>query len=378
MKATLVTNYYPFYGGRVVHELRKHLKRRGVKIRIVSSTLFAEDNEPDVTRLKASQVAFRGTSYTFYGPHNLRKLRCLLEETDIVHLHFTIYPLSLYYGLFEKFRLIRSPVVATPHGLPAGYPSAFIKGVSSMLFSLSKILVLNNASAITAVSMKEYFFLRDQYQKKIVEHIPNGVDTSMFKPDPSQRKKIREKLQVDDDIVLVLYLAGLRSQKGVLIFLDAISEIAKNNPKIAFLVAGGGPLASHVKAFINSQRNHKVHGITKYVPYKYVPDLYNASDIYVLPSYHETMPLSLMEAMACGKSVIATPLGDVPMLVNDGVNGFLVPVNDVQSLVSVIANLAEKPEIRESMGKRNRAKMLGYDWDKIAEKYYRLYQKVLS
>lgn len=380
MKVTFVVDHYPFFSGRVVYELVNRLRRFGVKVTVVSSSLLAEKqvSELDVIRLKASHFALSGTPYIRYNLYGLHKLPYLSEEADIINLHFTIKPLPLYYGLFKKFRLLKSPVVATPHGLPTDYPSTVVRCVSSILFSLSETLVLNDANAVTTVSRLEYDFFRNKYPHKIVEHIPNGVDTSVFKPDESQRQMIREKFQFAEDEVLILYFAGLRTQKGVPIFLDAIRNVMKKNMKIAFLIAGSGPLASYVRAFVDDQRNRRIHAITEYIPDEYVPYLYNACDIYVLPSCYEAMPLSLMEAMACGKPVIATPVGDVPLLVENGINGFLIPTNDVDALVDRIVHLAERPEAREKMGKKNVMEMRQYDWDETAKKYLRIFRKVLT
>ena len=85
-----------------------------------------------------------------------------------------------------------------------------------------------------------------------------------------------------------------------------------------------------------------------------------------------------MEAMACGKPVIATPVGDVPLLVRNKVNGLLTPSNDTRALVDRIANLAERPETREKMGKRNVIEMRQYDWDEIAKKYLQIFRRVLT
>ncbi len=381
MEITFVVDYYPFLAGKVVFQLVKHLKRFGVEARIISSSILAENQtrEPDMLRLKAWRISFSGAPYILYNLYDLHKLPSFSKEAGIISLHFTEHPLPLYYGLFKKLHLIRSPIVATPHGSPpAGHPSTFVRCMSSILYYISEALVLDGASAITTVSRKEYEFFRNKYPTKIVEHIPNGVDTSFFKPDKSKREMFRQKFQVADDEVLVLYFAGLRTQKGVLILLDAIRNVMKKNMKIAFLIAGPGPLASHIKTFVDDQRNRRIHTITEYIPHEYTPYLYNACDIYVLPSFHEGMPLSLMEAMACGKPVIATPVGDVPLLVEKGINGFLVPTNDVNALSDTIAYLAKRPEISEKMGKKNVAKMRQYDWDETSEKYLRLFRKVLT
>jgi len=85
-----------------------------------------------------------------------------------------------------------------------------------------------------------------------------------------------------------------------------------------------------------------------------------------------------MEAMACGKPVIATGVGDVPVLVNNGVNGIVIPPGKADQLAESIIYLAENPELRKRMGETNVRKMREYDWDKIAKQYHSLYLDLLK
>jgi len=88
--------------------------------------------------------------------------------------------------------------------------------------------------------------------------------------------------------------------------------------------------------------------------------------------------LSVMEAMACGKPVIVTSVGDVPVLVKNGVNGIVIPPGNADLLAESIIYLAENPELRKLMGKANVRKMVRYDWDKIAKQYHSLYLETLD
>ena len=94
-------------------------------------------------------------------------------------------------------------------------------------------------------------------------------------------------------------------------------------------------------------------------------------------SKHKGMPLSVIEAMACGKPVVVTSVGDVPVLVKNGVNGIVIPPGKADLLAESIIYLAENPELRKRMGETNIRKMLEYDWDKIAKQYHALYSEIL-
>jgi len=86
----------------------------------------------------------------------------------------------------------------------------------------------------------------------------------------------------------------------------------------------------------------------------------------------------LIEAMACGKPVVVTSVGDVPVLVKGGVNGIVIPPGKADLLAESIIYLAENPELRKRMGEANIRKMKEYDWNKIAKQYHSLYLEMLN
>jgi glycosyltransferase involved in cell wall biosynthesis len=153
--------------------------------------------------------------------------------------------------------------------------------------------------------------------------------------------------------------------------------IVKTNPLVKFLIVGTGPLATEVKKRLLKYGNH-AHSFIEYIPENELPTFYNACDIYVLPSFVEGMPLSLMEAMACGKPVIATEISDVPLIVKNGINGIVIPSGDAKLLANSILELAENHRLRMRMGDANRKKMERYDWEKIADRYRALYMDLIK
>ena len=97
-------------------------------------------------------------------------------------------------------------------------------------------------------------------------------------------------------------------------------------------------------------------------------------DIFVLPSYREGVPRTLLEASSMGKPIVTTNSVGCKEVVDDGINGFLVPIKDSKSLAEKIKNLANNYELRENMGKASREKALNeFDIKVIVEQYLRLY-----
>lgn len=368
----------------MVYEIANRLSNKGLITEVLSSDAINNskissslgEDFPPLTRLSARQIRVLGTSYILYNVSDWGLIEKHLNA-DIIHLHFLHGFLSLYIGFLKRIKKINVPIVATSHGLTSGYSSTVIQGTAILLKELSKRIIISNASAVTTVSKSEYNYLRNYVSLKKLSFIPNGIDTCVFKPDESKRNVLREKLGFEEKDFVVLYFAHLRSAKGVSTFLKAISKIVEKENNIKFVVAGSGPLSYLVKA-AEKKFESRVHALLGYVSDEEVPFLYNASDIYVLPSYVEGMPLSVMEAMASGKPVIATNVSDVPILAKHGIHGLIVPPGNAEKLAASIIKLAENPLLRKSMSEANIHKMAEYDWEKIAKRYYEVYSNVLN
>ena len=383
-KICVASNYFfpKGYGGKAVFELCRYLVKRGLEVHVVTSSVKGKPKYEllqgiHVHRIPTHFQKIFNSEYPI-SPTVLASIMEVIRKYDInlVHINFIFSPLALGTGFLRSIGLIKIPVIVTSHGLTKGYSSTLTEIASNLLGLFSKSLVLHQARAIVTVSMCENNYFKSEFSRKL-HYIPNGVDTSIFKPLSENGKLIREKLCVRKDDVLVLYFAHLRSAKGILTLLDAIDVVINETSNVKFLIAGTGPLREKVK---KSLKNHegRVHAFIRYIPDSDLPYLYNASDIYTLPSFVEGMPLSLMEAMACGKPVIATNVSDVPILAKNGVNGIIIPPGNANVLAQSILHLAKNPELRKLMSQANAKKMIEYDWAKIAEQYHLMYSSVIK
>lgn len=342
-----------------------------------SGVLDENGNESDnVIRLRAQRVVVRDTSYVLYNPLDLHKIAKNLD-VDLIHVHFLYAFLPMFNGFLKAIKRNNIPVIATSHGLTSGYSSKIVQGTAFLLNKLSEKLVISNSSAVTTVSKVEYNFLKKFVPSEKLSYIPNGIDSQFFCPDLSKKQTLRDKLGFSEDDFVVLFFAHLRSAKGVHVFLDAMSDVIKKTREINFIIAGSGPL-SYLVNDAEKRFGKRVRSMIGYISDEEVSCLYNACDIYVLPSYVEGMPLSLMEAMACGKPVIATRVSDVPFLVEDGENGFIISPGNSDQLTSSIINLFENYLLMKNMGESNTIKMANFDWARISELYYQLYSQVLT
>ena len=110
-----------------------------------------------------------------------------------------------------------------------------------------------------------------------------------------------------------------------------------------------------------------------------VPSILASSDVFVLPSNWEGLPYTVIEAMMAGLPVVATSVGGVPELVEDGVTGFLVPRSDPEALAEALQRLIDDPELRERMGKAGRQKaMCEFTLDRMLRETEKVYEEVLG
>ena len=363
----------------MVNDIAMRLINKDVNVKIVCSDIVFDSevyNDENVCRLKAKKIVIKNTEYLYYGFNELLRYNKELDM-DIVHVHFSYNYLSLYTGLLKTLGKLHIPIVTTSHGLPFGYKSGFVQNIVKLLYELGKRMVLFNSTAITTISMTEYNYLRKTISPDKLFFIPNGVDISKFNNDDEKRWNIRNKLGVDKDDFLVLFFAHLRPVKGLYVFIEALKQILRKTEHVKFLIAGSGPLANEVK-YIFKKSDKRVFTMLEYLPEKFLPYLYNASDVYVLPSYVEGMPLSVMEAMACGKPVIVTNVGEIPVLVKQGINGLVIPPGDHQMLADSILYLYNNHELSSRMSKENVNLMINYDWERIAKQYNTLYSEILN
>lgn len=187
--------------------------------------------------------------------------------------------------------------------------------------------------------------------------IPNGVDTRVYRPAPVNWDTHQQLRGRASHVVLV---AGPSSDiKGYPTFLRAAQRIARQLPECVFLALGDettapGPLARYQQLAADLGLADRVRflGVRSDAA-----DVMRAADVVVLPSLDEGLPLALLEAMACAKPVVATPLGGVPEAVVDNVTGLLVQPYEPERLASAVVGVLNDRQVAQRMGHAGRARV---------------------
>ncbi len=204
----------------------------------------------------------------------------------------------------------------------------------------------------------------------------NGIDLSKFKSGRGKKTSSRPS---------ILYVGGLEARKGVEFLLLAMELVIKKIPDAKLTVVGrsgltGGQFFNEREVFADLARRI---GIDKNVVFKnFVPDgrlpqYYSECDVFVLPSRMEGWGLTLMEAMALEKPVVAYRVGGIPELVDHGRNGLLLDCGDVMGLAESIIRILADKRLAKRLGKAGRKKVEEFTWDRTAKMTLEVYKRAL-
>lgn len=219
-------------------------------------------------------------------------------------------------------------------------------------------LAFRRADRILANSEAVKRYLTEQgVDGRKVHVVNNGIDIEARSPKLQDRRKICVLLGLpqDDGLLFVTVVANLRHEvKNIPMFIRAAMEAGAARPQIHFVIAGEGELRDGLEKMSTECGMHaRVHFIGRCDK---VPELLHISEVCVLTSRHEGFPNAVLEYMAAGKPVIATDVGGVGELVEDGVNGYLVASDDASALAKRIVELTEDENLRKSLGESGLAK----------------------
>jgi glycosyltransferase involved in cell wall biosynthesis len=357
-----------FTGGLVnnVIRLSESLTRAGHNVKIITTDVNNYQKE-DVQKYKwgtihAVKVSGKYVSLKSNLEFLLKILPVLKEEEknskiDVIHVHsaYSLFGIVSYWiSIFFKTPLVftlYSPVHSSPLNDRKGFYQLFSSALFSKFF-LNKVGRLSCLSENIKKSLKEIDINKD------ISVIPPIVDTAVFDTNLDGSKK-RKELGIPLESSVILYCGSWTKWKGVHLLIESIGELEKDFPDIKLITAWGEPYdwyderKRELDKLIQSQGlggNIIELGIVKDMQ-----NLISACNIFVAPFLNidgvADPPLSVLEAMACGKTVIATNVGSMSQIIKTGENGYLIDPNDLSELTDTLRKTILSPRNGNQIGK---------------------------
>ena len=172
----------------------------------------------------------------------------------------------------------------------------------------------------------------------------------------------------------LIYVGGLYKFKGIECLLNAVEPLFKQVVGLHLTLAGEGPLKEKILKWAQEKGFQKKVSLIGSIPHNEIPQRLRRSHIFILPSLKEGTPNSLLEAMACGVPPIATSVGEIPSIINNGEDGLLVSPGSPAELTEKIKLLLEDAELYENIAKNCRKKALKYDKTQSLQKILDIYK----
>ncbi len=383
--------FHPDLGGvgRQAVQLTHRLKEKGIDLFVLArkmkgvpvsnfpegiNVIYIPALRPGVHNLEEKTFMNFLTSFTFsiLLLWNFYKRR---HEYDLVHFHGASLPLIICLPLLK---LLKKKVIAKVLASGLGTEAGSLKGRYLILGSIMAY-ILKNADSFIAISQEIADGLKnEEVSTEKIRKITNFVDTVEFQPvNREKRNIIKKALSINENIV-INFTGRIVKRKGVDILINAFVKNKELLLPSIIIIVGTGPDGDKIRNMVSKLGIKNNVRFLGHNTENEVIRYYHASDIFVLPSYAEGMPNSLLEAMACGLPVIASKIGGVVDIIEDGKSGILVEPGDVLGLASAMVRLLKDAELRQRLGAEARKRIVeGFSINRIADKYIKLYEELV-
>lgn len=243
-------------------------------------------------------------------------------------------------------------LVQTVHGSPEH--TSGIRGLKVRLYTFLNYFYSRRFNRIIAVShdLRQQLGTRFGSEKTVTIH--NAVNTSAIVPTRS-RAEVKEALGIPENVPVIGVIGRLVAVKGIERFLATAEKIIEKRPQTAFLIVGDGPLFDEYKQRVQSlglDQQVKLTGFRGDVI-----DVLNSLDIFVMTSYHEGIPMTLLEAFALKRPVVAMNVGGIPEVVENNVSGILVAPGDVSGMSEACLEILANPIRARELGDNARRRL---------------------
>jgi len=373
VRVGIVTEYYyPLLGGITenVFNTKKQLKALGHDVTVITSLAHRgmfrvrksrDVVDPDVVRVGHSVPVYSNGSFAHLsvGVRIRARLRSVFDwgQFDVLHLHSPITPTLP----IEALLAATCPTVGTFH-------TYFERSLAyAVLKNAIQTRALDRMAGQIAVSrncvdaLSRYFTTR-------AEVIPNGVDVDLFHPD-------RPPLPIfDDGRPNLLFVGRFDPRNGLALMLRAFAIVRERRPDARLIVVGDGPLSPYYRSMVPPALRDDVHFVGLVRDMR--PAYYATCDVFCSPVTKASFGVTLLEAMAAGKPIVATENIGYRELMSPA-EGILVPPADPAAFAAAVLRLLDNPALRREIGAAGREKAEAYSWERIGRTIADYYEGIL-
>jgi D-inositol-3-phosphate glycosyltransferase len=308
---------------------------------------------------------------------------------DLIHSHYWMSGIAAaelkndwdipIVHMFHTLVLMKNRVAQSPGEMEGEYR---LEGERKVLSVSDRII------AATQAELAQLQFLYQADTRRIVV-IPPGVDICHFYPIPAD--EAREFIGAPPCGRMILFVGRIEPLKGLDVLFQAFALLRKREDlkdmSFCLTVIGGEPdadpdtMSKEMSRLQLLRERSDLGDIVTFLGKRdqdTLPYYYSAAEIVVVPSYYESFGMVALEAMACGTPVVVSQVGGLAFLVQDGITGYTVPVEDPQALADRLLMLLKDEQLRQQMGQRAAEKAKNYSWQNIVEQLLVVYQEVLE
>jgi glycosyltransferase involved in cell wall biosynthesis len=343
--------------------LADRMRRDGTEVTIV----FIGETAPMDERLSAAAIPYRGLAFA-RGRDVLRHPRSFASQIRDVGRDGALLIERGFMGVALRLGGYRGPLVSVEHG-PLLFERQSLPAWRLLVRRTSRWVGARAIDAEVAVSDFMLERMREHAHANRIERIQNGIDPEQFRPSPSHRSG-------EEDVLTVGFVGRLIAGKGVDRLIQAVASAA-DQIAVRLLIAGDGPLRPSLESLAREAGADDEIEFLGLV--EDIADFWGRVDVATVPSdaLVESFSMVTLEAMACGKAVIATRIGAIPELVDDGRTGTLVVPGDMPALARAMIDYAENSGLRRAHGEAGRTRAIEhFPIEHCARQYLALFDEI--
>lgn len=386
MRIGLFTDTYPPYINGVstsVLMLKQGLEKLGHEVYVVTvnSENFHYKKEDNVLMIPGVPIGIMDFRMTSLYPLKAQKI-IKGWNLDVIHTH-TEFGVGTFARLIAKQYNI--PLVHTYHTMYEEYiyyiTKGYFDGASKKLVEyLTLFLCDKTVEELIVPTKKTYDLFKEKYKvKRDVHIIPSGIDVTRFYKENINLltiSSLRRELNIKKDDFIILYLGRIAKEKSIDFLINNLKEIRKKVPKARMIIVGDGPDVNDLVMLAHKNKLDNYVTFTGKVPWSEVPKYYQLADVFVTASKTETQGLTVIEAMAAEKPVVAIKDESFELVMTDKQDGLFFETD--KEYQDLIIKLYKDKAFGKMIAKQARITANAYNPEVYAKRVLEVYESVIN